>query len=113
MSFNLATILTETALATPDAPVYLFGGASLSEDIMRTFEAKYGIEVLEGYGMSETASSCSFRRGGTELSADEVIAYCRERLAAYKCPREIRFMAELPKGPSGKILKSALRAGNG
>jgi long-chain acyl-CoA synthetase len=29
--------------------------------------------------------------------------------AAYKYPREIRFMAELPKGPSGKILKSALR----
>ncbi len=224
--------------------VAVSGGASLPEDIMRTFEGKFGIEVLEGYGMSETASSCSFNRPGDrrvlsigkplwgvtmrvgdasdrplpagrenvgeilirghnvmkgylgrpeataetlrggwlhsgdlgymdpdgfyfivdrakdlvirggynvypreieevlyahpdiveaavigkpderlgeevvavvvpregcELSADDVIAYCRERLAAYKYPREIRFMTELPKGPSGKILKSALR----
>ena len=42
---------------------------------------------------------------------EEVIAYCRERLAAYKYPREVRFLAELPKGPSGKILKAALRNG--
>ena len=226
--------------------VAVSGGASLPEDIMRTFEGMYGIEVLEGYGMSETASSCSFNRPGdrrvlsigkplwgvtmrvgdasdrplppgrenvgeilirghnvmkgylgrpeataetlrggwlhsgdlgyvdsdgfffivdrakdlvirggynvypreieevlyahpdiveaavigkpderlgeevvavvvarpgSELGAEDVIAYCRERLAAYKYPREIRFMGELPKGPSGKILKSALRDG--
>ena len=226
--------------------VAVSGGASLPEDIMRTFEDKYGIEVLEGYGMTETASSCSFNRPGdrkvlsigkplwgvrmrvadssdqplppgrehvgeilirghnvmksylgrpeataetlrggwlhtgdlgyvdsdgfyfivdrakdlvirggfnvypreieevlyahpavleaavigkpderlgeevvavlavrpgSSVSAEEIIAYCRERLAAYKYPREIRFMAELPKGPSGKILKAALRDG--
>src|SRR5712691_10351834 len=39
--------------------VSVSGGASLPEDIMLTFEDKYGIEVLEGYGMTETASSCS------------------------------------------------------
>jgi long-chain acyl-CoA synthetase len=224
--------------------VAVSGGASLPEDVLRTFESTYGITVLEGYGMSETASSCSFNRAddrralsigkpiwgvqmrvadvndlplppgrenvgeilirghnvmkgylgqpevtattlrggwlhsgdlgymdsdgfyfivdrikdlvirggynvypreieevlyghpgileaavigkpderlgeevvavvvpreGAELSAGDVIAYCRERLAAYKCPREVRFMTELPKGPSGKILKAALR----
>jgi acyl-coenzyme A synthetase/AMP-(fatty) acid ligase len=47
-----------------------------------------------------------------EASGEEVIAYCRVRLVAYKYPREIRFMTELPKGPSGKILKSALRDGS-
>jgi len=51
------------------------------------------------------------RRPGSEVTAEEIIAYCRERLAAYKYPREIRFMDELPKGPSGKILKAALRDG--
>ncbi len=226
--------------------VAVSGGASLPEDIMRTFEDKYHIEVLEGYGMTETASSCSFnrpgdrkvlsigkplwgvtmrvcdgagqllppgrehvgeilirghnvmkgylgrpeataetlrggwlhtgdlgymdedgfyfivdrakdlvirggynvypreieevlyahpgileaavigkpderlgeevvavvaRREGSSVTAEEIIAYCRERLAAYKYPREIRFMSELPKGPSGKILKAALRDG--
>jgi long-chain acyl-CoA synthetase len=224
--------------------VAVSGGASLPEDIMRTFEGKYGIPVLEGYGLSETAATCSFnrpddrrvlsigkpiwgvtmrvgdaadeplppgrehvgeilvrghnvmkgylgrpeatasalrggwlhtgdlgymdpdgfyfivdrakdlvirggfnvypreieevlyahpgiaeaavigkpderlgeevvavvvRRDGGEVSAEDVIAYCRERLAAYKYPREVRFMTELPKGPSGKILKAALR----
>jgi long-chain acyl-CoA synthetase len=224
--------------------VAVSGGASLPEDIMRTFEDKYGIEVLEGYGMTETAASCSFNRPGdrkvlsigkpmwgvrmrvadtqgrplpagrehvgeilirghnvmkgylgrpeataetlrdgwlhsgdlgfvdedgfyfivdrakdlvirggynvypreieevlyahpaileaavigkpderlgeevvavvalrpaASATAEEIIAYTRERLAAYKYPREIRFMAELPKGPSGKILKTALR----
>jgi long-chain acyl-CoA synthetase len=48
-------------------------------------------------------------REGVTLDAAEIIAYCRERLAAYKYPREVRFRAELPKGPSGKILKTELR----
>jgi long-chain acyl-CoA synthetase len=47
--------------------------------------------------------------GASDSEAD-IIAYCRERLATYKCPREVRFMAELPKGPSGKILKTELRS---
>ena len=224
--------------------VTVSGGASLPENVMKTFEAKYGIEVLEGYGLSETGSTTSFNRPsdrkplsvgkpiwgvqmrigdaddqqlppgpdqigeilirghnvmtgyrnrpeataaalkggwlhtgdlgyvdsdgfyfivdrtkdlvirggynvypreieevlyahpgireaavigkpderlgeevvavvvlaeGASLSEAEIIAYCRERLAAYKCPREVRFIAELPKGPSGKILKTELR----
>ena len=50
-------------------------------------------------------------RPGFDLSADDVIAYCRERMAAYKYPREVRFLPELPKGPTGKILKNVLRDG--
>jgi long-chain acyl-CoA synthetase len=226
--------------------VAVSGGASLPEDVMRTFEDKYGIEVLEGYGMTETAASCSFNRQGEKkvlsigkpmwgvrmrvcdpngktlpagrenvgeihikghnvmkgylgrpeataetlidgwlhtgdlgymdedgfyfivdrakdlvirggynvypreieevlyahpavheaavigkpderlgeevvavvalrpgasATAEELIGYTKERLAAYKYPREVRFMDELPKGPSGKILKAALRVG--
>src|SRR5260221_216599 len=44
--------------------VAVSGGASLPEDILRTLEDKYRIEVLEGYGMTETASSCTFNRPG-------------------------------------------------
>jgi acyl-CoA synthetase (AMP-forming)/AMP-acid ligase II len=94
--------------------VAVSGGASLPEDIMRTFEGMYGIKVLEGYGrpdqrLGEEVVAVVVARPGSELGAEDVIAYCRERLAAYKYPREIRFTGELPKGPSGKILKSALR----
>jgi long-chain acyl-CoA synthetase len=48
---------------------------------------------------------------GQSLTAHEVIAYCKERLAVYKYPREVRFLDTLPKGPTGKIPKTELRAG--
>jgi long-chain acyl-CoA synthetase len=44
-----------------------------------------------------------------KLSADDLIAYCREQLAAYKYPRIVVFAESLPKGPTGKILKRELR----
>jgi long-chain acyl-CoA synthetase len=47
---------------------------------------------------------------GADVTPDDVIAYCKERLAAYKYPREVRIVDELPKGPTGKILKKELRA---
>jgi long-chain acyl-CoA synthetase len=50
-------------------------------------------------------------RPGAGADPDDIIAYCRERLAAYKYPREVRVVADLPKGPTGKILKRELRAG--
>jgi long-chain acyl-CoA synthetase len=42
---------------------------------------------------------------GEQLSAAEVSAYVKERIAAYKYPRLVWFLDELPKGPTGKILK--------
>ncbi|GFG75035.1 long-chain-fatty-acid--CoA ligase [Mycobacterium botniense] len=46
---------------------------------------------------------------GVRLTPDEVIAHCKERLAAYKYPREVRIIDELPTGPTGKVLKKELR----
>ena len=48
------------------------------------------------------------RRGG---GADEIIAFCRERIAGYKCPRSLEISDEgLPLSGAGKILKRELRA---
>jgi long-chain acyl-CoA synthetase len=44
-----------------------------------------------------------------DASADELIAFARERLAPYKIPREIAFTGDLPKTSTGKILRRALR----
>ena len=41
--------------------------------------------------------------------ADELIAYCRDRLSGIKCPRSVLFMAELPRNENGKLLKRLLR----
>jgi long-chain acyl-CoA synthetase len=42
---------------------------------------------------------------GESLGADELKAWIKEQVAAYKYPRKIWFLDELPKGPTGKILK--------
>ncbi len=48
---------------------------------------------------------------GADGTVEELKAYCKEHLAAYKYPREVRIVDELPKGPTGKILKKELRTG--
>jgi long-chain acyl-CoA synthetase len=48
-------------------------------------------------------------KAGCETSEGELIAHCRDRLAAYKYPRVVRILAELPKTHSGKILRRDLR----
>ncbi|WP_246490713.1 fatty acyl-CoA synthetase [Brevibacterium oceani] len=44
-----------------------------------------------------------------ELNADEVIAHVKSRLAGFKVPKRVEFVAELPKNSAGKILKRSLR----
>src|SRR5215211_5847051 len=46
---------------------------------------------------------------GESLGADELRAYVKDQVAAYKYPRKIWFVDELPKGPTGKILKREIR----
>ena len=46
---------------------------------------------------------------GDEALAGELLAYARERLAAYKCPRSIDFERELPRLPTGKLYKRLLK----
>jgi len=41
--------------------------------------------------------------------ADELVAFCREQLAKYKCPKSIDFVAEMPRDPNGKLYKRKLR----
>ncbi|MBD0325469.1 MAG: long-chain fatty acid--CoA ligase [Pyrinomonadaceae bacterium] len=45
---------------------------------------------------------------GASLTEEELLSFCRERLADYKCPKAIRFVADIPKGPTGKLLKREL-----
>lgn len=47
---------------------------------------------------------------GAELTADDVKAFVKANLANYKVPREVTFLRELPRNPTGKVLKRELRA---
>ena len=46
---------------------------------------------------------------GQQATGEELVAWCREKLAHYKCPRSVDIMAELPRNPTGKLLKKDLR----
>ena len=62
-------------------------------------DAKLGEEVVAVVAL----------KAGASTTPEEVRDWCRERLAAYKYPREVRIVEALPKGPTGKILKKELR----
>jgi long-chain acyl-CoA synthetase len=57
----------------------------------------------------ETVNAYIVVQPGESLTEGEVLRYCKEKLAAYKVPREIRFTESLPKSAIGKILRRELR----
>ncbi|HMK11855.1 MAG TPA: fatty acid--CoA ligase [Acidimicrobiales bacterium] len=58
----------------------------------------------------ETPKALIVRAAGADPTEHEIIAFCRERLAKFKCPTSVEWVEELPRNPSGKILKKDLRA---
>jgi long-chain acyl-CoA synthetase len=57
----------------------------------------------------ETVKAIVVAKPGTDPSATDLVAWCRQRLAGYKCPTSVDRVAALPRNPSGKILKTELR----
>jgi long-chain acyl-CoA synthetase len=47
-------------------------------------------------------------KDGMKIGEEELISYCEEQLADYKCPKSIRIVKDIPKGPTGKLLKREL-----
>jgi len=58
----------------------------------------------------ETVKAYIVLKPGETATVDEIVAFCKERLAAYKVPRQIEFLDALPKSAVGKILRRELRA---
>ena len=58
----------------------------------------------------ETVKAFVSLKPGTEATPEELIAFCKERMAAYKYPRSVVVVDELPKTVTGKILRRELRA---
>ena len=58
----------------------------------------------------EAVKAIVVKAPGEKVSPEEVIAWARERIAGFKVPKSVDFVDELPRNPSGKILKKDLRA---
>ena len=81
------------------------------EDLLYAHEAVREAAVIgvpDQYRGETVRAFVSLRRGA-QASEAQLIAFCRERLAAYKVPRAISFLPELPKTASGKITRHMLR----
>ncbi|MFF5440237.1 class I adenylate-forming enzyme family protein [Streptomyces achromogenes] len=84
------------------------------EDVLYTHPAVREAAVVgvpDGY-RGETVKAYISLRPGAEAAPGELAAYCKERLAAYKYPRQVEILPELPKTASGKILRRELRSRN-
>jgi fatty-acyl-CoA synthase len=57
----------------------------------------------------EAVKACVVLKAGHPLKEGELISWLRERLAGYKCPKSVDFVASLPRNPTGKLLKRVLR----
>lgn len=57
----------------------------------------------------ETVKAFVSPRPGRQRTPTELISYCRENMAAYKYPRQVEIREELPKTPTGKLLRRELR----
>ena len=55
------------------------------------------------------ASVCARIRPGASATPEELIEFCRGELAAYKYPRHVEVLPDLPKTPTGKLLRRELR----
>ena len=109
-----------------DEEGYLFLTDRIKDMIVSGGENVYPIEVEEALAhhpdvaevavigvpherWGETVKALVVPRAGAEPSPDELIAFARDRLAGYKLPRSIELVDELPRTPSGKVLKRELR----
>ncbi|MDQ0944601.1 class I adenylate-forming enzyme family protein [Streptomyces sp. V1I1] len=81
------------------------------EDVLYTHPAvrEAAVVGIPDEYRGETVKAYVSLRPGAAAEPAEVSAYCAERLAAYKYPREVEILPELPKTPSGKILRRELR----
>jgi long-chain acyl-CoA synthetase len=109
-----------------DAEGYLFLTDRIKDMIVSGGENVYPVEVEEALSQhpavdqvavigvaddrwGETVKALIVLRAGEVASADELVAFARERIASYKLPRIVEFVDDLPRTPSGKVLKRDLR----
>jgi long-chain acyl-CoA synthetase len=81
------------------------------EDVLYEHEAVREAAVVgapDPYRGETVVAFVSLREGRTAEPA-ELVAFCRRRMAAHKYPRQVRIVAEVPKTPSGKVLRRELR----
>jgi fatty-acyl-CoA synthase len=105
-------------LTDRQAHMIISGGVNIypqeAENVLAGHPAVVDVAVIGvpdaemGEAVKAVVQPVSPQTAGPELKA-ELLAYCRERLATYKCPRSVDFTDQLPREPNGKLYKRLLR----
>lgn len=81
------------------------------ENVLTTCDKVSEVAVIgvpdEQWG--EAVKAIVVKTPGSDLSADDVAAFARRHIAAFKCPKTVDFVDSIPRNPAGKILKKVLR----
>ena len=110
-----------------DEDGYVFVVDRIKDMIVTGGENVYSIEVESVIATHPAVAACAVigtphehwgeqvhvfivRKPGQVLEAEELIDFCKARIASYKCPREVSFVETMPLSGAGKILKTTLRA---
>lgn len=81
---------------------HIFSGKTGSDQEV----AVYGVsDAVKG----EAVHAAVVLKKGINPTAEEIIGFCRDNMAVYRIARKVEFVKELPKSPTGKILKRVLR----
>jgi acyl-CoA synthetase (AMP-forming)/AMP-acid ligase II len=95
--------------------MYISGGFNVyPAEVEQTLARLDGVADVAVVGvpderMGEVGKAYVVRQAGSDLDADAVIAFARERLANFKVPRHVELVDALPRNAAGKVLKTALR----
>ena len=80
------------------------------EGLIARMEAVAGVAVVGSPDpvLGEIVKAVVVLKSGRQASAEEIIGFCQQHLAAYKVPKRIEFRQSLPISPAGKVLKREL-----
>ncbi len=100
---------TEIAFATIAEPKHLEFNSSTVGPVVKGVKVKIFDDNGEELPQGEVGRTFVVKKGDADLDEDTVKHYVRDHLARYKVPREVVFLDELPRNPTGKVLKRELR----
>jgi acyl-CoA synthetase (AMP-forming)/AMP-acid ligase II len=122
---NLAVMLENSARTVPDRTAVVLGDLRMTyaeldtaarrvAGLLRSRGIGPGDKMVAVLGVphvthGEEVKACVVLAPGAELAEAELIAWCRDRMAGYKYPRQVEFRGRLPTNATGKILKRELR----
>jgi acyl-CoA synthetase (AMP-forming)/AMP-acid ligase II len=115
---DIGTLDAEGNLAITDRlkDMYISGGFNVyPAEVEQTLARMDGVADVAVVGVPDERMGEVGRayvvRSDDAVTVDDVVAFCKERLANFKVPRQVEFVDALPRNLSGKVLKTALRDG--